>query len=160
VEKTLVKPPSEARQVARWLLRSSLPPELCDGVDEDHLTALIAGSGLLRHGWTRQDVLDELLGAPEHAHLPRWVRTPRAWVTTRIREAVPHLPPSKRRLIRDVERGSRWFTENRQRARDAEIAVRRGAIDACSLCDHNGILDLGGDAPLTRCTHDPDTGGW
>lgn len=157
------KPLPEARRIARWLLRSSLHPVLCEGLDdafEGKLAATIAGSGLLRHGWSDDDLHKEIHGLPEHRHLPRWVRNPAAWIITRLRDADPHFPPHKREIVLKVERESRWFAENRTFQAEAEITARRDAIDACLLCDHVGILDLGDNVPLTRCTHDPDTGGW
>lgn len=166
IAKQLAKPAPEARQVARWLLESSLDPILCDGVTEDYLTALIAGSGLLRHEWTWDDIRDEIHGLPEHPHLPRHIRTPRAFITDRLRSAAdyPHLPPSIRRQILEIERGSRWFAENatntRDAAREAERAARRKEIDNCPLCDQSGWLDLPSHVPTARCTHDPDTQGW
>lgn len=161
--KRQVKPLPEARRVARWLIRSGLDPVLCEGLDdafEGILAAVIAGSGLLRHDWGDKDFRDEIHGLPEHRHLPRWVRNPQAWILSRLRAADPHLPPWKREKILDVERTSRWFAENRTFQAETERAARRATIDACPLCDHNGILDLGEDTPKVRCNHDPDSGGW
>ncbi|MFE2755652.1 hypothetical protein ACFXGA_26995 [Actinosynnema sp. NPDC059335] len=163
VQKRQVKPIPESRRVAEWLFRAALDPVLCEGLTpefEHTLAAVIAGTGLLRHGWTWNDLRDEIHGLPERLHLPRWIRNPKAFILARLRDADPHLPPSKRKVILDAERGTKWFAENRHRLAETERNARRSAIDACPLCDHNGILDLGGDAPLVRCTHDADSGGW
>lgn len=162
VAKKRVKPVPEARQCARWLLNKTLDAVLVEGLDQDfenRLTSLIAGSGLLRHGWTWDDLLDEIHGLPEHQHLPRWIRDPRAWITARITQAKPHLPPSTRQEILAIERTSKWFAEQPEKRREAERAARWAAIQACPLCDNNGLLDLPG-APVVRCNHDPDSGGW
>jgi hypothetical protein len=144
----------DPQQVAAWLLRSSLDPRLCDTVTQPWLAALILASGLLdQHGWTREDLRDHLHGEPDYPRLPYHVRDPRGWIKARLCAAVPALPPSKQRQDHEPEHTGRS-------ASGAEAAARRATITACALCDDNGLLDLGGDAPLVRCNHDVDTAGW
>lgn len=156
---------SEAVRAAQWLLQSRLDPNVCDGVSVRWLAAQIRGAHLLdRHDWTWEDLADLLHGAPEHLHLPRWIRNPRGWIRARITAANPTLPPRNLRIVLDIERGSDLLRQRRQaelRAADrAEIATRRAAIDACRFCDDLGWLDLGPGAPTARCNHNPDTSGW
>ena len=165
-KKKQVRQPSEARLCAQWLLRKKLDAVLCEGLDrefENRLTSIIAGSGLLRHGWTWKDLRDEIHGFPENKHLPRWIRDPCGWIIAAFARADPERPPSLRwreRELKKIESGSRWFAENAARPLEAERAARRDAIDKCELCDHSGLLDLGDDVPVTRCNHDPHSGGW
>lgn len=154
-----------AVQVAQRLLNARLDPSLCDGVSVRWLAGLIRGSHLLdRHGWTDEDLVDLLHGHPEHAHLPRYIRNPRAWIRARFAQATPTLPPSKLRIVLEVERDSAWFREQSQLERKARAAAaiteRRAAIAACPLCDQLGWLQLAHGVPTSRCTHDPATDGW
>ena len=156
---------SEAVRAAQWLLQSRLDPALCGEVSVRWLAAQIRGSRLLStHGWTWEDLLDLLHGTPEYAHLPRWVRSPRAWIRTRIARASPALPPTRLRLVLELEAGSDLMVRRRQAERDearrAEIAACRAAIAACDCCNDQGWLDLGPDGPQVRCGHTPETGGW
>jgi len=156
---------SEAVRAAQWLLRSRLDPDVCDGVSVRWLAAQIRGAHLLdRHDWTWEDLADLLHGAPEHLHLPRWIRNPRGWIRARITAATPTLPPRNLRIVLDIERGSDLLRQRRQaeqhEAARAEIASRRAAIGACRFCDDLGWFDLGPDAPTARCNHNPDTSGW
>ncbi|KAA2245880.1 hypothetical protein F0L68_41220 [Solihabitans fulvus] len=156
---------SEAVRAAEWLLRSRLDPRLCDDVSVRWLAGVIRGSKLLsQHEWSWEDLADLLHGVPEFTNLPYFIRHCRKWIRARIRRAIPNLSPSKLKVIRDIERDSSAFQQRRQveagQARLAEIAARRAAINACGFCDENGMLDLGNDAPVARCNHDPDTRGW
>lgn len=149
-----LRPRTKPKRMPDTALYEGLTPEV-----EHTLAAVVASTGLLRHGWTEDDLRDEIHGLPEHLP-PRWIHNPRAFILDRLRAADPNLPPSKRRVILAIERGSKFFSEHRDRLHEAERNTRRAAIDACPLCDHNGILDLGDDVPLLRCNHDPDSDGW
>lgn len=156
---------SEAVRAAQWLLRSRLDPNLCEGVSVRWLAAQIRGAHLLdRHAWTWEDLADLLHGAPEHLHLPRWIRNPRGWVRARFTNATPLLPPRKLRIVLHIERGSALLQQrlehDQKEKQRAEIAARRAAIADCDFCNDLGWLDLGPGAPQARCSHSPDTGGW
>ncbi len=133
------------------------------------LAAQIRASHLLdQHGWTWEDLADLIHGHPEHTHLPRYIANPRGWIRARFASAKPTLPPSKLRVVLDIERGSTLFQQRRrdaaEAARRSDIAARRAAIDACHLCDELGWLlgwpDSDPGAPVARCNHDPASGGW
>ena len=157
-------PQSEAVRAAQWLLRSRLDPRVCEDVSIRWLAAGIRGSTLLHHQWTWQDLADQLHGYPEYTHLPRNIHNCRRWIRARLTRANPALPPSKLRIILNIERRSPLMRERhrqeREQARQAEITARRAAIAACDLCDELGWLHLAHDVPTARCTHDPATGGW
>lgn len=156
---------SEAVRAAQWLLGARLDPNLCDGVSTRWLAAQIRAAHLLdRHAWTWEDLADLLHGAPEHLHLPRWIRNPRGWIRARFTNATPLLPPRKLRIVLHIERNSdllRQRRESDQRDKQrAEIVARRAAIDSCGFCNDLGWLNLGHEAPQARCSHDLSTGGW
>lgn len=158
-------PQSEAVRAAQWLLRSRLDPRICEQVSIRWLAAQIRGAHFLdRHGWTWNDLADQLHGYPEHTHLPYHIRDCRAWIRARIRRATPALPPTKLRIVLDIERGSDLLRRRRRDAREAErradITSRRTAIDACPLCDEVGWIHVDPSIPTARCNHDPDSGGW
>ncbi|CAL9677636.1 hypothetical protein SUDANB95_07962 (plasmid) [Actinosynnema sp. ALI-1.44] len=157
------RPKTAAEQAADWLLREGLDPLVCGGVSRSWLSAVIAGSGLLRHEWTLGDLRDLIHGEPAHPHLPRFIREPKAWIRAQFAAADPVMPPRKARFINEVERSTQWFAarraSERQAKRQAEIAARRAAIDACKLCDEVGWLHVT-EGPTVRCSHDQDTGGW
>lgn len=163
---------SRAVEVAQWLLRKKLDVRLCTDVSVRWLAAVIRSSRLLEdHEWTPDDLLDLLHGHPEHLHLPRYIREPRAWIRARFGHANPTLSPTKLRLINYVEWSSpymvarveqerqRRLEQERQRQAD-ERAAQRAAIAACGLCDEIGWLQIGLDGPLTRCTHHAEDGGY
>lgn len=156
---------SEAVRAAQWLLRSRLDPRICDHVSVRWLASQIRGGHLLdRHDWSWEDLADQLHGYPEHAHLPYHVRDSRAWIRARIRQANPHLSPTKLRVVLDIERGSdllrRRRREHLEAERQAEITARRDAINACPLCDEIGWLHVHRSVPTARCNHDLESGGW
>lgn len=165
---TSLSPQSHAVQAAQWLLRSRLDVRVCDEVSLRWLTAQIRTSHLLdHHSWTWEDLADLIHGHPEHTHLPRHITNPRGWIRARLTAATPTLPPSKLRVIRNIERDSTLFQQRRRAAADAtaaaqrsDIAARRAAIDACPLCDELGWLHIAHDTPTSRCNHDPAAGGW
>jgi hypothetical protein len=177
---------SEAVRAAEWLIRSRLHPDLCEDVSVRWLAGVIRGSQLLS-AWdttygaggaadpacTAQvppawnELADLIHGVPEYANLPRHIRTPRGWIKARFARADPHLSPSKAKIIRQIEAASPALQQRRQaevdQARQAEIAALRAAIDACPLCDEIGWLALDPsdpNAPVVKCDHDPNTGGW
>lgn len=144
---------SEAVRAAEWLLRSRLHPMVCDGVSVRWLAGIIRGSRLLAEWhWTWNDLADLIHGVPEHPHLPRYIHNPRGWIKARFKRSTGVLPPSKLKIIRQLDSG--------ERARQADGAAKRAAIDHCPLCDEHGWLDTGPTAPDVRCNHDPETGGW
>jgi hypothetical protein len=159
---------SEAVRAAEWLLRSRLHPVLCEGISVRWLAAVIRGSRLLADwAWTWEDLADLIHGEPEYAQLPRWIRNPPGWIRARFRHAVGYLSPTKRKIIRNIERGSTAFEQRRQaelaEARRTLIRSTRTAIDACSLCDQLGWASADPSdptAPSIKCTHNPETGGW
>jgi DNA-binding XRE family transcriptional regulator len=147
--------------IARWLLRSSLDPRLCDHVDERWLAKVIEASGLLTHSeWDAYELRDQLHGEPEYARLPYHIRDCRGWIKARLTAAVPLLPPRHRRRTQETQLEEAAEPIKAPHTTAAAAVRRRAAINACELCDENGLLDLGGDAPLVRCNHDIDTGGW
>jgi biotin operon repressor len=159
---------SRAVRTAQRLLRSRLDVRVCENVSVHWLAGQLRANRLLDRlldaGWTEQDLVDLLHGAPQYTHLPRHIRSARAWIHTRLHAATPTLPPSRLRTLAAIERSSPWF-QNRHRAagaaaRQTEITARRTAIDTCPLCNELGWLELGHDTPTARCTHDPATGGW
>jgi hypothetical protein len=153
--------PVGASRIARWLLRSSLDPRLCDGVDEHWLAKIIEASGLLAYPeWDAYELRDQLHGEPEYARLPYHVRDARGWIKARLKAAVAALPPRQRRSTQQTEPETADLAAGHTHTIAAAALRRRAAINACALCDENGLLDLGGDAPLVRCNHDPHTGGW
>lgn len=156
---------SRAQRAAERLLRGLLRPEVSDGVSVRWLAARIRGSRLLDHDWTEQDLADQIHGLLEYRHLPRMIRNPRAWISSRLAAATPELPPSRQQAIREVEMAAaderRAARENAAlRERREEIAARRAAIDACPFCDELGWLPVPAGVPVPKCNHDPDTGGW
>ncbi|WP_346057000.1 hypothetical protein [Amycolatopsis dongchuanensis] len=177
---------SEAVRAAEWLLESRLHPDLCIGVSRRWLTSVIRGSGLLAawnvtHGHAQNEILggwngvppawnelaDLIHGVPEYANLPRFIYNPRGWIKARFARADAHMPPSKSKIIRHIETTSPTLQERRQTkietARQAEIAARRAAIAACQMCDEYGFFPADSTdptAPVVRCNHDPETGGW
>ncbi len=156
---------SEAVRAAQWLLRSRLDPRTCDRVSVRWLAAQIRGAHFLdRHGWTWDDLADQLHGYPQHTHLPHHIRDCRAWIRARISHATPTLSPTKLRIVLDIERGSDLLRRRRRDAfeaeRQAEIASRRAAIADCGLCDEVGWIHVDSSTPTARCNHDPDSGGW
>jgi hypothetical protein len=165
--RSVAKRRSRAEWAARRLLRSTLDPRLCEDVSESWLAARLRSSGLLNHGWTDQDLADHLHGYPQWPHLPHRISNCRAWISARLSKAEPHLPPHKLQLIDEVEKSSPWFqrrnrqeVDQRELARQAEIAQRRRAIDACGLCDELGWIEVPNGTPTVRCNHDSSTGGW
>ncbi|MFC0431098.1 hypothetical protein [Kutzneria buriramensis] len=156
---------SEAVRAAEWLLRSRLHPVVCDDVSVRWLAAQIRGSHLLdRWDWTWDDLADLLHGFPENTHLPRFIRSARAWIRARFQRATPALSPSKLKIIREIERTSPALRGRHQaeaeHVRQAEIAARRAAVAACGMCDELGWLHVPDGTPTVRCNHDPDTSGW
>lgn len=184
---------SEAVRCAQWLKHSRLHPTLCDEVSVRWLAGLIRGSGLLdRWRWSWDDLADHLHGLPEYPQLPRFIRSPRAWIKKRFQRAIPELPPAAlrqrltepdadrallyeharligapERVLDLIARGDDETSQRRrdeaERARRAEIAERRAAINRCPMCDENGLLAADPQdphAPLLWCNHDPDTQGW
>jgi hypothetical protein len=151
-------------RAAEWLLRSRLDPRLCEDVPVSWLATQIRAAQLLGHHWTWQDLADQLHGYPEYTHLPRHIHNCRRWIHARLARATPALPPSKLRIIIDIERRSPLLRarhrEEQERARQTEIDARWAAIHACDLCDELGWLHVARDAPTVRCNHDPTTGGW
>lgn len=165
-------PQSQAVRAAQWLLRSRLDPRLCGGVSVWWLTNRIRETQLLdRHGWTWEDLADQLRGEPAYSHLPRDIPNPRGFLKARLAAASPALPPSRLRLVLHLERNGDLFRHRRETEQDdaraaaaatlhAVAAARQAAIDACTLCDEHGWLDLGPQLPDARCTHDSSTSGW
>lgn len=164
---------SEARRAAEWLLRARLDPRVSAGVPAGWLATQLRASRLLStHGWSWDDVADLLHGAPDFPHLPRSIRTPRAWIRARLQRATPTLPP------RRLAEGS-WTAFLRDRAavalpssstdvagagRDgaavdaaarAQAMAIAAAIAACGLCDHHGWRSYGPGLPDVVCSHDP-----
>lgn len=65
-------------------------------------------------------------------------------------------------IIRDNEPGQH-HRDNAERAGLAEGAAKRAAREACPICDPEGWFHADPTdptAPLVRCSHDPETGGW
>lgn len=54
----------------------------------------------------------------------------------------------------NCRRAREWFTDNQQNEIERARAQRRATIDACDLCDDNGIRTITGGA--TRCDHTPE----
>jgi hypothetical protein len=158
----------EPVRAAQWLLNSRLHPDLCIGVSQRWLAALIRSSRLLSdHEWSWDDLADLLHGVPDYPNLPRWIRNPRGWIRARFGRANAHLSPTKLAFIQQIERTSPHL--QRRRAAEAaatrrdEIAALRAAIDACPYCDELGWHDAdhtGHSPELRRCNHDGETGGW
>lgn len=158
-------PQSQAVRAAQWLLGSRLDLRVCDEVSVRWLATQIRASHLLaRHCWTWEDLADLIHGRPEHTHLPRHIANPRGWIRARFARATPTLPPSKLRIILQVERHSDLFRQRREAdidtAHRAAITATRTAITACELCDDLGWLHVDRYTPTTRCSHDPASCGW
>lgn len=177
---------SEAVRAAEWLLRSRLHPDLCVDVSAHWLAGLIRGSGLLSTwdmtygdanerdaAWNFEvppawnELADQIHGVPEYTNLPRSIRNPRGWIKARFARADTHTPPSKSKILRRIEATSPALQQRRQaeidHARHTEITTLRAAIDGCPLCDEIGWLaadPTDPNAPVVKCNHDPDTGGW
>jgi hypothetical protein len=156
------RPVSEPVRLAQRLKHEYLDRRVTAGVSVSKLAREIARSGLLACGWTEDDFVDQIHGYPEHPCLPLEIRNPGGWIHARLAQANPHLPPSKQRVIDEIERNSPLLQQravaDRDAARQAEIRRRNAAIDNCVLCDELGWID--GPPPTARCNHDLNTGGW
>lgn len=177
---------SEAVRAAEWLLQSRLHPDLCDDVSVHWLASLIRGSQLLSAwdmtygdanerdaAWNFEvppawnELADQIHGVPEYTNLPRFIRNPRGWIKARFARADAQTPPSKSKILQRIEAASPALQQRRQakidQTRQAEITTLRAAIDGCPLCDEIGWLaadPTDPTAPVVKCTHDADTGGW
>jgi hypothetical protein len=155
---------SRALRAAEALLGGELDPKVTHGVSLRWLTARIRGSRLLDHDWTIEDLADCIHGRPEQPHLPKHIRSPRAWIHARLAAATPAMPPSRLAQVLEVE--NTHVKARRQVRQAADARDRAAAIRACSHCDEVGLVETA--AGVQRCRHDSataacsmcDTAGW
>lgn len=108
------------------------------------------------HEWPAGDPLEELAAATRRARDAGISETAiKAGFAEYDRRPDPKGPGLLRTLINDA-----WAQERTRDAQDAAKQQRLDAINACDLCDENGMRQVPGG--LARCTHQPeeDTPPW
>lgn len=106
--------------------------------------------------WPAGDELDALGAATQRARDAGISETAiKAGTAEYQRRPHPKGPGLLRTLINDA-----WAAERSRAANDNARASRRATIDACDLCDENGMRDTG--QGFARCNHQPeeDTPPW
>ncbi|HAF72520.1 MAG TPA: hypothetical protein DCL06_06195 [Corynebacterium variabile] len=84
---------------------------------------------------------------------PTWIADPRR-ARCRVHAGIDSPPPC--RDCASAREAAEAVRRDRDAARQSDANHRREAIDACGLCDHNGLVPVDGAGRVGRCPHDAD----